>query len=75
METTRKIHDHKELLKDIQSKAVLATDVDALAKYKEDREKNFRMDRTERRVSELEIQLREVRTQLQALLAKNNFPG
>jgi hypothetical protein len=68
-----KVLDHKNLIKDIGSKAVLCSDSKGLDKYRQEREKQLKLEKVIKDTDQLRSDMSEVKNLLRKLLEKNNI--
>ena len=65
-----KVRDHKHLVRDPNSKAILANDVGLLNKYKEERENKIKLDRAIKEHDVMKKDIEEIKDMLKSLLGK-----
>ena len=65
-----KVRDKPELSRDPRSNAILNTDIEALNKYKQERDEKMKLARVEERQEKLEADISEIKNLLKELLGK-----
>lgn len=65
-----KVKDHKELLRDKQSKGIVSCDVDALNKYKMEREYKMKIARVVDEHEQMKQDVADIKNLLQTILGK-----
>lgn len=68
MDTYIKVIDHPELVRDSRSKAILNTDTQALAKYKEERDFKMKLTRIVNENDQMKSEISEIKSLLLKVL-------